>query len=161
MKLELVRFAYLNTCTLGWLHAGALRLATIEDAWRADPDGPGGQKREGPLLESCVPDGLYELAPHTGTKWKDTWALVNPRLGVWHWQVPATVERYGRSAILIHSGTDDRSSLGCIIVGNSHATFENRHRVLGSSQALEALRDTLRPGTHHQLQIRPRAGTTE
>lgn len=162
MKLELRRHAYLSNCTLGWLTGGGLKLATIEDAWRLDPDGPGGQRREGSLLESCVPDGLYELMPHNGTKWKDTWALVNPQLGVWHQDShkPAGLKDWGRSAILLHSGISEKSSLGCIIVGLSHAITDNSHRILDSAAALNQLRDTLVSG-RHQLQIRAIAGTAE
>lgn len=162
MKLELVRFAYLPRCVLGWLTGGGLRLATIEDPWRRDPDGPGGTRREGSQLESCVPDGQYELMPHTGAKWQNTWALVNPTLGVWHQdsQKPPGLTAWGRSAILLHSGTDEGSSLGCIILGLSHAVFDNRYRVMDSQQALNQLRGTLLGG-QHQLLIRPVTGTTE
>ncbi len=162
LKASLVRFAYLPKCVLGWLTLGDLRLATIEDAWRRDVDGPGGQRREGSLLESCVPDGIYRLEPHVGQKWQNVRALVNPALGVYHWSgdIPAGL-KYGRSAILMHSGVDDGSSLGCIILGLSHGIEGGRYRVYDSQQALNQWRAALVGGVAAELSIRPVTGTAE
>ena len=45
MRLELIRVAYLQSCTLGVLRAEGLQLATIERPWIANEDGPGGKRR--------------------------------------------------------------------------------------------------------------------
>lgn len=167
LKATLTRFAYLPTCVLGWLRvataqAGELVIATIEDRWVRDPDGPGGQRKEGELHESCVPDGLYRLEHHVGSRWTNTWALVNPQLGVYHWpgDVP-TASKYGRSAILLHAGTDDNSSLGCIILGLRHGIEANRHRVYDGAAAMDSLIAALAVGGEHELLIRPTLGTLE
>jgi len=73
----LTRFAYHTTCTLGWLTLDELRLATIERPWLPNPLGPGGQ-----TLVSCVPEGCYEVFPHDTPRYPQTYALVNPALGV-------------------------------------------------------------------------------
>lgn len=165
MKIELVRFAYLDTCTLGWLTAGDLRLATMEDRWSRDPDGPGGQRREDGKHESCVPDGLYTLLPHVSAKYpqeRHVWRAANPQLGVWNWpgDIPLGI-KYGRSAILIHGGNTDDDSLGCILVGRAHTLTGNRHRITDSQAALADLRAILGATETHQLLIRPTTGTTE
>lgn len=157
MNLELVRFCYSDKHTLGHLHAGELRFATLEEPWSADPDGPGGQRREPGHYESCVPDGEYELLPHTGTRYSDVYALVNPDLGVYRW--PGNIPRgqaWGRSTILIHNGNYLQNTIGCILIGFEHdgATIKG-----GTSRpALNALRDVL-GRQPHRLLIRPTAGT--
>lgn len=162
MNATLVRHAYLSDVTLGWLVVGSLRLATLEEPWCPDPDGPGGQRREGELRESCVPDGLYTLHPHTGTKLKNVWCLENRALGVF--RVPSDIpkdQRYGRSAICIHDGRDVDSIVGCILVGITHAKVGGKYQLLNSTVALDRLRATLGVGTRSTLQVRPIAGTAE
>lgn len=162
MQLTLIRFGYLLDCTLGFLYAGSLKLATIEDAWRPDPDGPGGQRRDGALIESCVQDGVYKLIPHNGTQFKDVWAAVNPAIGVYY--QPGDIpkgQRYGRSAILIHGGNSADSVMGCIAVGLAHSIQNGKHWISDSQIALGRLRAILGVGNFHELQIRPVAGTAE
>jgi hypothetical protein len=141
----LVRHAYMQDSTLGRLYAGDLVLRTLEEPWLPDPDGRGGQRRVNGLRESCVPDGVYTLRPHSG-RIRDVWALENHDLGVYYQpgDIPAG-QRWGRSAILIHGGTTLEQTLGCILVPPQH---------------LDALRAVL--GRHvHTLTIRPTAGTLE
>lgn len=154
MQIELVRFAYLNSCTLGVLRAEGLQLATIERPWIANEDGPGGKRRE-----SCVPDGQYELIPHTSARFPNTYALVNHALGVYY--QPSDIPRgqsWGRTAILIHAGNFVGDVIGCIAVGRHHG--HERLCVVDSAIALDKLRSVL-GRQKHQLTIRPSAGTTE
>lgn len=158
MNLTLVRFSYGNDATLGFLYAGHLKLATLEEPWGRDPDGPGGQRREAGKRESCVPDGIYTLRPHTSQRYPDgVWALVNPILGVYYQpgEIPSG-QRWGRSAILIHSGNTTADIEGCILVGMRHEGAS----VLESRNALAQLRGLLGKEAH-QLHIRPTAGTQE
>lgn len=159
MKITLVRHGYLKTATLGRLSAGDLHLVTLEEPWSADPDGPGGQRREPGMYESCVPDGNYLLVPHTGEKFQDVWCLVNPELGVYRQprDIPAG-QKWGRSAILIHNGNVIDHTIGCILVGTAHVGCE---RTFESRIALEKLREVLGTNTSHHLEIRPSAGTKE
>lgn len=161
MNILLIRHAYLPTATLGWMQAGSLKLATLEEPWRRDPDGPGGQRREGALDESCVEDGEYQLVPHDGARQRDVWALVNPSNGVYRQpgDIPAG-QRWGRSAILIHAGNSTSDIEGCICVGKRHGWELGKPWIYESAVALQALRDVLKRDTH-QLTIRATHGTAE
>lgn len=162
MKTELVRFAYLPTVTLGrWLFPG-FAAYTLEEPWRPDPDGPGGQRREGVLRESCIPDGPYDLMPHNGSVWQRVWRFENPTLGVYGFehQIPPGAA-FGRSTILGHSGVDVNSILGCVLLGMGHAFVDGRWTVVDSKIALEKMRSILVPGTRHTVIVRPTAGTQE
>lgn len=155
--LKLVRHAYLPDATLGRLYVEELALATLEEPWVRNPFGPGGQKKTQTLHESCVPDGLYDLVPHSGQRFQSVWALVSPEHGIFHWpgEIPMGA-RWGRSAILIHAGNDTGDIEGCIAVGLAHSG----NGVADSHKALELLRVKL--GTQpHRLLIRPLTGTSE
>lgn len=156
MIIELVRFAYLDNCTLGWLDAHDARFATIERPWIRDPDGPGGQARE-----SCIPDGTYQVSPWTSDRFPDTYILTNPALGVYRQpgDVPAGL-KFGRSAVLIHAGNRVQDVIGCIAVGMRHSFFSQQHAVLESRRALDLLRAELSKESH-SLVIRPTKGTEE
>lgn len=163
MNLTLVRHAYLRDCTLGRLYVGDQVFATLEEPWSADPDGPGGQRRQEGLRESCVPDGQYALVPHNGAKWTNVWALVNPALGVFRQpgDIPLNA-KYGRAAILLgHPGTTVRDIEGCILSGLTSGKFEGLDAVFETRKALERLRAELGNVLTHLLQIRPIAGTAE
>ena len=145
---------------MGFLTVGAKRFATLEEGWRADPQGPGGQRREGILTESCVPDGPYELRPHTSAKYPDgVYALVNETLGVYYQNRPQG-QPWGRQAILIHPGNTIQDIEGCILVGLTHGTLEGRQAVLSSRDAFSQLKALL-GASRHQLVIRATHGTAE
>lgn len=157
MKLELIRHAYLPDCTLGTLLIGSLALPTLEEPWRPDPDGPGGQQGV-----SCVPDGAYKLYPHQGSKFRDVFGLRNAALGVY--RQPADIpagQKYGRSAVLIHAGNSVDDIEGCVLVGMRHSILDGRHVVLESRKALERLKSLVSFAGDHDLFIRPTKGTLE
>lgn len=155
MNLTLVRFAYLEQCTLGWLYAGGLRLATIERPWIENPTGAGGKPRE-----SCIPDAMYNIRPHSSQKFPDTYALVNHAVGVYYQPFEIPNNQAGRSAILIHVGNRTRDLLGCIAVGLTHGMMSGEHAVLSSVMAMNQLRSVLGKD-RHSLDIRPTEGTRE
>lgn len=159
MNVLIVRHAYLPDVTLGTLCVGSLQLATLEEPWTPNPFGPGGQRREGSKRESCVPDGAYELRPHNSREHPETWALVNPDLGVWHQSIPPGLP-YGRSAVLIHRGNTTLDTAGCLLVGLRHGWIEGTPAVLRSRDALAQLQARLGTSAHN-LVIRPTAGTGE
>jgi hypothetical protein len=162
MELTLIRFSYGTDATLGYLYAGHLKLATLEEPWSADPHGPGGQRREVGKRESCVPDGSYALRPHLSTRYPfGVYALVNPELGVYYQpgEIP-TGQLWGRSAILIHAGNTTDDIEGCILVGMRHARLSDAPAVIQSRTAVDQLRGLL-GRDFHRLTIRPIAGTQE
>lgn len=149
---ELIRFAYLPSCTLGWMQFGPLRLATIERPWIPHSDGPGGK-----LRESCVPDATYFVQPWNSAKFPNTYMLVNNAAGVY--AQPNLIppgQKFGRSAILIHVGNTVSDVIGCIAVGTEHGS----NSVSNSRIAMERLRSVL-GSSNHSLVIRPFAGTQE
>jgi hypothetical protein len=160
VELTLIRRAYLREATLGILRVAGKRFATLEEGWRADPHGPGGQRREGSLTESCVPDGTYALRPHTSAKYpQGVYALINESLGVWYQDRPHG-QTWGRQAILIHSGNTVADIEGCILVGVMHGMMNGQAAVLNSRDALASLK-TLLGSERHTLVIRPTFGTSE
>ena len=161
MLLSIHRYAYLPFVTLGVAVCGDLRLQTLEEGWRSDPDGPGGQARAGSLVESCIPDGEYSLVPHSGSRFRNVWAAVNPSLGVYRWPADRpSGQAWGRSAILIHSGNTTEDIEGCILVGLGISHAGPQPRLVDSALAVAALRKALGPGDH-DLEIRPAGGTAQ
>lgn len=161
MNVLLVRHAYLPQVTLGSLYASSLKLATLEEPWQRDPDGPGGQRREGNLRESCIPDGTYILKPHFSARYPDgVWAIVNPMLGVYAPGTRPAGQTWGRDAVLIHSGNNLDHTEGCVLVGMRHA-FDGQHLVHESRTAIGRLRELLGGTDQHSIHIRPSSGTAE
>lgn len=162
MILTLLRHAYLRDATLGTLFGASSRFHSLEEGWRADPDGPGGQRRENGLTESCVPDGIYDLRPHFSERYPaGVWCLVNPILGVYAPGTRPAGQKWGREAILIHSGNHIEHTEGCVLIGRSAGILDGRHQVFESRNALEDLREILGTTETHKLHIRPTAGTAE
>lgn len=156
----LIRYAYLREATLGYMLAGGQKFYTLEEPWTPDPDGPGGQRREGDKAESCIPDGIYQLAAHNGGKFQNVWALVNPAVGVYrHAQDIPAGQKWGRSEVLIHSGNSTADVMGCIAVGMRQGFEANKPWVYESQKALNLLRGILNAG--ETLTIRATTGTSQ
>jgi hypothetical protein len=95
-QLHLLRYGYSETETEGklWLNDHE-SVYTLERAW--DGSQPGGMP-----FESCVPDGEYELIPHTRPNGDEVYALRNPDLAVYYTKQERG-DNPGRYLILIHS----------------------------------------------------------
>lgn len=145
----LTRFAYLSTCTLGWLEHEGHRWATIERPWVPDDEDRGGKNGI-----SCVPDGTYQLHHHSGPRFSNVFALASDELDVN--LVPINSERVG---VLIHQANKASELQGCIAVGEYHGTLEGQHAVMRSAMAMSRLRLVL-VGDLPKMTIRPTAGTS-
>jgi len=77
---------------------------------------------------SCIPEGIYNVVPHTGTLFKNVWRLENVT---------------GREAILIHYGNTVEDILGCILVGQSFSTLKGLPAVTHSRDTLDMLKQKL------------------
>lgn len=153
MELILTRHSYSPTETMGTLVLPDARvLHTIERPWIPDPEA--GSRPN----ESCVPDGPYNLIPHHGTDWTETWCLVNPALHVYRTQMDMR-GRPGRYAILFHAGNWVDDVIGCIAVGLARAVINEKLAVTSSQAAMNILRAALSPGANgHRLIIQPTRG---
>jgi hypothetical protein len=155
MKFELVRHAYMADRTEGHIYLPGLILPTLERPWIPDPDGhPGGKQRE-----SCIPDGLYSLIPHSSDRFPDTYELVNQAHGVYSQFLPVA-QQWGRTAILIHPANRVAELLGCIAPGLRFGDINGAPAVLESRLAMDKLRAVL-GREKHEVIIRPTAGTQE
>lgn len=84
-----------------------------------------------------IAPGVYELEPHSGPRFKDTWAIVGN--GITHY--PAGGSR--RSTVLFHQGNLDEESRGCILLGLSIGRLNGEDAVLQSRAAMNLLRTVL------------------
>lgn len=108
--------------------------------------------------QSCIPLGLYQLVPHDTAAHPDTWALVNPDLGVTH--EPGDLVSVGcqyphRFACLIHSANFANQLQGCFAPGMSRLQGPWGWMVKDSRLAFGKIQAMLEPGTTgHTLDIK-------
>lgn len=125
MNLKLERFAYHPAGALGRLYLpDGTVLFTVERPWKGNE----------PYL-SCIPEGVYDLWPHNGRRYKNVWQVMN---------VPE------RTAILIHEGNYPTDVQGCISIGMR--LFDTVVGVADSRKAMKKLREVLGAG-EHQIEI--------
>lgn len=113
LTLRLIRWCHASTGTLGVLHAGGLKLYTLEPPWRNNE-----------RFNSCIPPGRYRLTHHDSPS--------RGRALLLH-DVP------DRDAILAHAGNYVHDTEGCILVGESWEVRSQRLAVLNSLSALDTL----------------------
>lgn len=139
MNLTLTRDYRDPMCTLGVLVVNGLKLQTMERPWVPSDLNLCGMKGI-----SCVPAGAYKLLPHNSEAHPKVWALVNPKLGVYHWDadVPFTCA-LARTMVLIHAANWPEELRGCIAVGKARAKVGGRWMVQQSRDALNELRNAV------------------
>lgn len=129
MNITLTRLTNRDDCTIGVLASTEKLLCfTMENPWR------GNQKDI-----SCIPDGHYWCKPHEGTKFKETWIVMD---------VP------GRSGIVFHVGNTESDTRGCILPGTTVGSIQRARAVLGSGIAMEKLRNHIGLSTGFDLTIK-------
>ena len=121
-------------------------LATIEQEWR-EVDRPGGESNN-----SCVPDGIYKLRPHTRPDGREVVALVNPDLGVYYLEEDLPPEG-GRYLILCHIANWSHNVVGCIGPGIGKADSPQGPMVTSSKKAMKKLMGYI-DGDEAELEIR-------
>jgi len=137
-----------NTHTQGFMSFDREILATIEQEWRPAVNGdPGGEPNN-----SCVPNGIYQLIPHTRPDLKQVVALVNEDLGVYYLD-EHRADGKGRFLILIHIGNWVTDIIGCIAPGLSKGNSDQGRMVQSSSTAMSRLMDYIN-GEDAVLEIR-------
>ena len=153
MLLE--RYNYSETETEGYLWIGEKKLYTLERPW-IDESNEGIVFPGGMPFESCIPDGTYELIPHTRPNGDRVYALRNPKNHVYYTK-DEKGDRSGRFLVLIHSGNYVDHVVGCVAPGLVRTIYNNR-RMVGSSRL--AMKEVMR-GKHKQIEIRSRCGTLD
>lgn len=99
-----------------------MMLHTLENRWL-----------ENQPFVSCVPAGEYELEPHHGSKYPDTWAAVGETVS--HWAEEGKL----RSVCVFHVGNWARDTQGCFLVGMERA-IDRDDMISNSAEAMETLR---------------------
>lgn len=153
MNLIVIRDAPLSTArTYGEMHwdpTEQIILQTLELPWVPDPDGaPGGHP-----MTSCVPLGAYQLVLHDTPKHPQTWALVNPALGIYHEPGDIPVGVIGRCACLIHSANIVEQLAGCIGVGLTRSWLNGEPDIADSVNAFIELKSAVPWTDGHTLTI--------
>lgn len=108
MELKLNRIFFAKTYTIGKLFINGIYFCdTIEDKNRdLNKDGDLNDLNEGKVYsETCIPFGKYDVIVNHSPKFN---RLLPRILNVNHFD-----------GVLIHNGTSERSSAGCIIVGEN------------------------------------------
>lgn len=118
-------------CSVGVMVLPNLLIHTIERPLIIEPAFPSGVP-----FRSCIPYGKYEIIPHASSKFKKTWALVNPKLGVYQYR-DDRVNEYDRYACLIHVANWAKEVSGCIGPGiGASRDNESEHLVTKSVAAI-------------------------
>lgn len=131
MKLTLKRIALKQTYTIGRLYIdGEYFCDTIEDKVRDLKKEP---KIKG---QTAIPYGTYEVITNVvSPRFKDrSWA--KPYGG----KVPRLVHVPGFEGVLIHPGTDQNSTSGCLIIGQNKI----KGKVINSQKTFYALMSKLK-----------------
>ena len=149
MDVLLERYSYAPTETEGRLILPAFYLWTIERPWKDNQ----------PFV-SCIPDGEYDLIPHTRPPDPDrrpeddeVYAIVNPALNV-NLYDQGDGSRY---LILVHVANFVKDVVGCVGPGLHRNIITGRRAVSASRKAMQKLRVAL-GREEHKLIIKPVCG---
>ena len=98
---------------------------------------------------SCVPAGTYQLETHNSETHPHSFALVNPALGVSHWDAPGM-----RSLVLIHAANYVEELRGCIALGLGRAAISpNQWMLRDSRAALEKFKELVPWTNGHTIEL--------
>ena len=138
MIIRLKRYSYGKFETEGRLHIGSSMFATIERPWVPNPNGAKG----GAPHISCIPDGMYRVAPFERPNGDLAYMIFNPDLGVHRMPQDHDKDR-GRNLVLIHKGNWALDVEGCVAPGiyrkamsDKRSRFEMDQAVARSGEAM-------------------------
>lgn len=150
MQLILERYSYGPTETEGRLYVDDHVFFTIEDPWNNNTP-----------FASCIPEGVYDLEPHTRGSGNDVWCMVNHDLNIYHWLPKSQHDGVKRDLCLIHKGNWETDIEGCVAPGINRLIMVNPKTgdpelsVTSSGRAMKTIQDTLGIGSAgHTLLIR-------
>lgn len=164
MILRLKRFSYSSTETEGVLTLNdGTKFATIEQPWMPNSNGA----RGGEPFNSCVPDGMYQLAPWESPTKGEVYILSAPELGV-HKLPEHHGAWHGRNLCLIHVANFAHEVEGCIAIGMLRYPMKKRgtdiapyQAVSDSRAAMRLLREKLGRDKTHILSIESVTGASD
>lgn len=156
MNLTVIRDTFTPNETVGCLQVGQLVFDYIEQPRNHDQPG-----------HSSIPVGTYQLVPHVSGHLREkdgvtplhTWALVNPDLGVFHYDAdvpPGYSGEYpARTVCLMHPANLASELHGCGAPGIDRTKVgSGQWMVTDSRVAFEQIRDILGEGsTGHTIEI--------
>lgn len=114
VDITLERFAYTPWGVFGRFVYGDFRAFTVERPWLNNE-----------ARKSCIPEGMYTLHPHESPKFGTTFALEGDTVSVY----PGTK---ARSLVLIHAANTMDDLLGCIALGSTLGTVNDKWAVINS-----------------------------
>ena len=115
------------------------------DGWRCWTSEPVWQGNE--RFFSCIPEGVYALEPHNGSKYSGTYAVVGN--GVTHFEEPGSV----RYSIVLHAAHSPIQLQGCIAPSLGLEWQEGLPVLVKSAKALAHLVSLLNRDEQHTLLI--------
>lgn len=88
---------------------------------------------------TAIPIGNYNLVPHNGSKYKNTFAMVNHDLDVGHLPMESK-----RSSCVIHSANLGSELLGCLAIGDKIGTVYGKTGILNSASTTQSVIDLIK-----------------
>lgn len=162
MDIYLDRFAYNPWGCFGDMTVGGFKFAAVMPPWVANASFPAGVSGK-----STIADGDFSLKKHTSPSHPDCYVMVNPSLGVYHYDadVPPSQKAWARTVCLIHNANFARQLEGCIALGMSFGVIQDlagdkayHDAVVNSEAALTKFMSLLEGQTNISLHIRPALG---
>lgn len=92
-------------------------------------------------FRSCIPEGTYQLVPHSSDNHPDTFAMVNEDLEVFHYD-----HGHGRYACLLHPGNWVTDFQGCMGFGDGLGMSEGKWIITNSRNTTNKVLNLIREG---------------
>lgn len=134
MNVILNRFISTDLGTFGMLTVNGKSFFTVEKPWVNNT----------PEI-SCIPSGVYTLAPHESHKYGNVLCMVNNEMKITHFKNIDSA----RFACLIHTANYEKDVIGCIGLGETYLG----HMVTNSKKSIAKFYNLVNPKETHILTI--------